>query len=72
MKLPFEQLEPEANRLLQKMTSARDLETINHWWDTYVAFLAAAGWTPMEFDRATLKQVDEGWGEQEAEPTILN
>lgn len=61
--VPYEKLVPEANRYLQKMTSAQDLQTINYWWDIYVSFLEAAGWDPISFDKETLKRVDEGWNE---------
>lgn len=60
-KIPYERLAPEANKLIQKMTLAKDLQTISYWWDIYVSLLEAAGWDPMSFDRETIKRVDEGW-----------
>lgn len=69
-KIPYERLAPEANKLIQKMTLARDLQTISYWWDIYVSLLEAAGWDPISFDRETVKRVDEGW--DDSKPIVWN
>ena len=69
-KIPYERLAPEANKLIQKMTLARDLQTISYWWDIYVSLLEAAGWDPISFDRETVKRVDEGW--DDTKPIVWN
>jgi hypothetical protein len=69
-KIPYERLAPEANKLIQKMTLARDLQTISYWWDIYVSLLEAAGWDPISFDRETVRRVDEGW--DDSKPIVWN
>lgn len=69
-KVPYERLAPEANKLIQKMTIARDLRTISYWWDIYVSLLEAAGWDPISFDQEMIKRIDAGW--EDLDPTIWN
>jgi len=69
-KVPYERLAPEANKLIEKMTTARDLKTISYWWDIYVSLLEASGWDPMSFDRESEKRVDAGW--DDPDPTVWN
>jgi hypothetical protein len=69
-KVPYERLAPEANKLIEKMTAARDLKTISYWYDIYVSLLEAAGWDPISFDREAIKRIDEGW--EDPDPTIWN
>lgn len=69
-KVPYERLAPEANKLIQKMTVARDLKAISYWWDLYVSLLESAGWDPMSFDQEMAKRVDADWDEPDL--TIWN
>ena len=69
-RLPYASIAPEANRLYQQMTSSPNLEKLRFWWEVYVDFLKAAGWTPLEFDQEAAKFIDEGWDEKPA--VILN
>lgn len=70
-RFPYERIAPEADKLIQKMTLATDLKTVNYWWDVYVSFLEGAGWDPISFDRETEKRIDEGW-EDPKPPVIWN
>lgn len=60
-RIPYERIVSEAEKLFAKMTTAPDLDTMKQYYEEYVSFLAAAGWTPVEFDQEMAKRVDEGW-----------
>lgn len=70
VKVPYELLAPEADKLIQKMTLAQDLKTASYWWDAYVSLLENSGWDPVSFDRETLKRVNEDW--DDTKPIIWN
>lgn len=69
-KIPYERIAPEANRLYDKMTTARDIQTLKFWYDAYISVLEAAGWDAISFDKETQRRVDEGW--EETKPPIWN
>lgn len=69
-RIPYERLAPEANRLYEKMTTARTIQELKFWYDAYVSVLQAAGWDAISFDKETQKRVDEGWDEEK--PPIWN
>lgn len=50
----------EANRLLMKMITSSDGDPF-FYWDLYIDFINACGWTDQEFDQETLRRVDAGW-----------
>jgi hypothetical protein len=75
-RVPYDRLAPEANKVIEKMTLAKDLKTISYYWDIYVSLLAGSGWDPVSFDQETAKRIDEGWDEtlttSKPDPTIWN
>jgi hypothetical protein len=60
-KVPYNQVAPVANRLIQQMTMAKDMKTIGYWWDAYVSFLQNSGWQVADFEKHELKEIDRGW-----------
>lgn len=68
--IPYERIAPEANRLYEKMTTARTIKELRFWYDAYVSVLQAAGWDAVSFDKETQRRVDEGW--DEGKPPIWN
>lgn len=69
-RIPYERIAPEADRLFQKVTTAKDIKTMRYWYDAYTSFLEAAGWDPISFDEEMQRRVDEGW--EDTKPTIWN
>lgn len=69
-KVPYELLAPEANKLILKMTLAKDLKTISYWWDVYVSLLANSGWDPISFEQEEARRTDAGW--DDSKPIVWN
>ena len=67
MKLPYERIAPEANKLFEKMTQSQDMDEVNRLYDLYVALLESSGWTPATFDQAMLERVNKDWDEPKKE-----
>lgn len=63
MKLPYEQVAFEADKLILKIvTSSNSI----HWRKVYYAFLEATGWNDASFDKETLNRIDKGWDDEES------
>jgi hypothetical protein len=60
-KIPYERIAPEANKLFQKMTEAKNMDEADRLYDLYVALLESAGYSPTSFDQEQLKRVDQDW-----------
>ncbi|HEY5268050.1 MAG TPA: hypothetical protein VII94_02855 [Candidatus Saccharimonadales bacterium] len=69
-KLPYEQIAPEAEKIMFKITQATSLDVVKELWETYTVLLEAAGWDPISFDREMIKRVDSNW--EEPNKTIWN
>ncbi len=69
-KVPYELLAPEANKIIVKMTLAKDLKTISYWWDVYVSLLANAGWDPISYEKEEARRTDAGW--DDSKPIVWN
>lgn len=59
MKLPYEQVSEQADIILMRMLEPNaDQASL---YEDYLAWIRAAGWDVVEFDRETLRLVDLGW-----------
>ncbi len=59
--IPYESVAIEADRLIVKMVLATTWAQMDYYWDVYLVFLDACGWTDKEFDAETLKRIDATW-----------
>jgi hypothetical protein len=57
--IPYDLIMMEADRLIIKMVLSPDMST--YYWELYVLYIGACGWTHAEFDAETIKRVDAGW-----------
>lgn len=60
-RIPYEMVAIEADKILGKILSTKDPDKISMYYDQYLDYLKATGWTDEEFDRETSKRVDRGW-----------
>lgn len=51
----------EADRLIVQMVLAPSLYLIDFYWNAYLNLLNSCGWTDREFDKETLRRIDEYW-----------
>lgn len=61
VRLPYDIVVIEADRLIIKMALAADWERSIYYWEQYLAYIEACGWTDYEFDKETLKRIDAAW-----------
>jgi len=62
-KLPYDVVALEANKLLDNLYRAKDLDEASAMYDTYVQYLEACGWDDKSFDIESLKRIDKAWDE---------
>jgi hypothetical protein len=60
-RIPYELVVIEADRLIVRMAIAPTLRQASHFWNLYIGYIAACGWTDQEFDSETLRRVDAAW-----------
>lgn len=60
-RVPYEIVAAEADRIIIRMVIAPTLEGMYYYWDLYIAYIEACGWTDQEFDKETIKRVDAAW-----------
>ena len=61
MRLPYETIIIEADRLMMLMASTQDEQEAFNWFHFYIEFLESCGWTDQEFDQEILRRIDEAW-----------
>jgi hypothetical protein len=59
-RLAYELIVIEADKLLLKMVCAPPWEA-HEYFERYLVFITACGWTDREFDNETLRRVDAAW-----------
>lgn len=64
VRLPYEVVALEANRMIVRMALAPTLRLSIHYWQRYIQFITACGWTDREFDKETLRRIDANWYEK--------
>ncbi len=69
-KIPYEIVALEANKILNKILSSQEEDMIEAYYDRYIQYLEAAGWTAEEFDKESMKRIDKNW--EPTDPKILN
>jgi hypothetical protein len=57
MRIPYELVAIQADALIIRMTLSLD----SRWWQQYIFFLDACGWTDKEYDQETLRRIDAAW-----------
>lgn len=60
-KIPYDLVAIEATKILNKILTSSDDGMINDYYDKYVQYLNACGWTDSEFDKESLKRIDSNW-----------
>lgn len=60
-KIPYEIVEVEASKILQRMLSAQDSIESSNIQEEYFQYLNACGWTLEEYDQELMKRVDADW-----------
>lgn len=60
-KIPYEIVAIEATKILNKILSSSEEGMINDYYDKYVQYLNACGWSDSEFDKESLKRIDADW-----------
>lgn len=61
MRVPFEIIVEEADRLILKMASAKNMEDRVYYWDAYLSYLELCGWSNQQLDRELLNRIDAAW-----------
>ena len=60
-KIPYEIVYIEASKILGKLLYSKDSSEIVKYYDDYLDFLQATGWTEEEFDKEISVRVDLNW-----------
>lgn len=60
-RIPYEIVAVEANRLIIRMAIAPTWQRANYYWNLYLEYITACGWTDQEYDRETLRRIDAAW-----------
>lgn len=70
-RIPYEIVAIEADKLLNKVLSARSIDEMTILYDKYMAYLQATGWDSQSFDQETLIRVDKSWDNEAPKKTNL-
>jgi hypothetical protein len=62
-RIPYDVIAIEADRLIIKMVIASSREESFHYWNLYLEYIAACGWTNQEFDQEMMRRIDKNWGD---------
>jgi hypothetical protein len=60
-RISYEIVAFEADRLIVRMALAPSLQLMDFYWGAYLNLLHSSGWTDQEFDKETLRRIDEYW-----------
>ncbi len=60
-KLPFNKIEAEALKLIQKIAESTSVEETSYYKDLLEAYLESVGWDSSTFDAELLKRIDANW-----------
>jgi hypothetical protein len=60
-RVPYEYVALEVNRYLIKAVVSKTSESRWYWWDQYLCYLDACGWTDRDFDNETLRRIEIEW-----------
>lgn len=67
-RVPYEIVSIEADKILEKILSSSDADQMSKYYDEYLDYLHATGWSEEDFDLETSRRVDLGW--EESRPKI--
>lgn len=60
-RIPYEIIVVEADRLIVRMVIAPTSRQADYYWELYLGYIAACGWTDRELDREMLRRIDLAW-----------
>lgn len=60
-RIPYERVAMEVDSYLLRAATSKTFESRCYWWDKYLLFLDACGWTDYEFDAETLRRIEIEW-----------
>lgn len=60
-RIPYEIVAIEADRLIVRMVLSYEVGLSLYYWELYLGYITACGWTDREFDLETLRRVDAAW-----------
>jgi hypothetical protein len=59
IKIPYEVIALEADKIIQRMVLSKDSSGL--YWEQYLFYIEACGWTDSELDSETMRRVDDSW-----------
>lgn len=60
-RVPYEMVALEADRLIIRMVIAPTPRQASYYWELYLGYISACGWTDRELDQETLRRIDAAW-----------
>ena len=66
IKLPYEQISSEVDRLIIRMAKTNSFQELNELIQVFDLYLEATGWDSVSFEKEQLKRIDEGWDNEES------
>ncbi len=60
-RIPYEYVALKVNTYLVRAVVSKSFEARCYWWDQYLGFLDACGWTDHDFDAETLRRIEIEW-----------
>lgn len=61
MRIAYDIVSIEVDRLLIKSVTARTPKRSQYYWSEYISYLEACGWTQQEFDEESIRRIDLAW-----------
>jgi hypothetical protein len=59
MKVPYEIITLEVDKLITSMALSYNIP--NNYWQYYLQYISACGWTDFEYDQETIRRIDLTW-----------
>lgn len=60
-RVPYEIVAAQAEQLYQKVLDSTSAEEMVKYYDAYIDFIKACGWSIQDYDNEQLKGIDTSW-----------
>lgn len=58
-RVPYEIVAEKINWIIIKM--ATSIDQSDYYWEQYIIYIEACGWSDLDFDKETLRRIDLNW-----------
>lgn len=72
VKVSYDLIVLEVDKLITSMALSSDFDSSCHYWNQYIFYIDACGWTDYEYDLETMRRIDLAWDQINIKKTIWN